>query len=603
MCGILSIINYRNSDIDSFQSALSDMGHRGPDSSGFFRNHAVLIGHKRLSILETSDKGSQPMLSNCGRYILSFNGEIYNHIDIRNEYLKDVSFVSNSDTETLLQFLITYGDSHLYLLNGMFAFVFLDLEKNKVIVARDHLGIKPLYYWKENNRYIFSSSLLSFRHFAGVKNRLNKDELETYFTYQTASTGNTLLKGVKSLELSSVLIIENEEVVIRAIDYYKDIQDNSGIRETIRQSVEMETLSDVPLVTFLSAGIDSTIVTGIISELKQDLCGLTIGYEATTDLDESAVAAITANHLDIEHKIHYQGLANLSEEVLNIYRSFDSPSPDGINVFLVSRFAKSNRRKVAITGIGGDEIFGGYRSTNIYNSIIGRLFRFKMIRKVYTKLPRMIRLKTFTELSNSRSSPEDYVFSSRKMLSYEQKRIFLNNTILSNGHLKRHESSLYDRLKGIKDPFTRINFTELYLYTSPLLLKDTDQASMLSSIEVRVPLLNRNMVSLLLNHQGNLYKGKGKQLLKNLFKSYFVERTWGRKKTGFYLPWSDWLRSDLSQDVLCSLDFLCEKGILNEEIKEEFYKYLNSRSKMSNTFWLSCLSLVQWIKTNRIEVP
>jgi asparagine synthase (glutamine-hydrolysing) len=376
MCGITGIYSKNlagKMHMINLSNATEKLSGRGPDARGVWMSDFVGLGHRRLSIIDTSVKGNQPMKDASGRYRIVFNGEIYNFKELREELLsKGISFQSNSDTEVLLYAYITYKEKCLNLLNGFFAFTIYDEKENTLFAARDRYGIKPFYYLDDDDKFIFASDMHAVLAY-GIKKELDFDSLYTYLQLNYTPAPNTMIKGIKMLRPGTYLTLKGEGLKIHQyyrIDYEKSHvtvnkdsyeRQKNHLKELLEESVKSRLISDVPLGTFLSGGIDSSIISGIAKKYKDDLHTFSIGYKDEPFFDETKYANLVAKKFGTRHTVFSLTNEDLYEHVFDILDRMDQPFADSsaIPTYILSKKTKEHIT-VALSGDGADELFSGY---------------------------------------------------------------------------------------------------------------------------------------------------------------------------------------------------------------------------------------------------
>lgn len=377
MCGFVGIVSKNIIDDKNLLAMRDTLTHRGPDSCGVYisPNHRVGLGFRRLSIIDLTEAGSQPMSTIDGDLTIVFNGEVYNYSSIKQELLSlGYSFNSQSDSEVVLYSYKQWGADCLQKFQGMFAFAIYDLQKNYLFIARDRLGIKPLYYFHDYNNFVFGSELKSIIQFTNFKKEICKDALNDYFAYGYVPNNKSIFKGVNKLEAGYKLIYSNGTI---SLNKYWELRYNpkhqtedeivSTIYDKLKSSVKLWSVSDVPVGIFLSGGLDSSAVCGLASIDSSDVQTFTIGfdYQKNNELQFAKEIAekFHANHS--EKIVDVIDAENLLDIIANIY---DEPFVDSSSIptYYLSKFTAQNV-KVALAGDGGDELFFGYHR---YDSFI-----------------------------------------------------------------------------------------------------------------------------------------------------------------------------------------------------------------------------------------
>ncbi len=371
MCGIAGICNFSSGSNDSakIRQMTSAMVHRGPDSDGIYEDDLISLGHRRLSVIDLSAKSNQPFTDASGRYVIVFNGELYNYPDVRNELI-DYPFQSSGDTEVLVAAFAKWGPACISRFKGMFAFAIWDKIDEILYVFRDRMGVKPLYFFHDQHTFIFASEIRSILASGSVPGKLNKSALPDYFSFQSFGYPSSPICGIEQLEAGTYLKISKgriEKTIYWRLGDKKpdaDFNDLEGTRQQIqvlfRNAVSRRLVSDVPVGAFLSGGIDSSMVVAMMAEVSADRPSTFNISFSDKDFDESVFAEKVAKEFNTRHtNIELQPESFLLE-LENALDAMDSPSGDGINAFVVSKAVHNTGIKVALSGVGGDELFARY---------------------------------------------------------------------------------------------------------------------------------------------------------------------------------------------------------------------------------------------------
>lgn len=598
MCGIVGTFNLARDVSPEMAKSLKDLKHRGPDMEGVFSEFAVNLGHVRLSIQDTTQGASQPFFSKNERYVLVFNGEIYNHLELREKYLSNLAFRTTSDTETLIELYSLLGEKCINLLVGMFAFVIYDRKTDALLAGRDSFGIKPLYYWSDGTRLIFSSELKAFRNFKEVAWELDLLEMHHYLTYQTTSLEGTLIRNVHLLPPGHIAHLSLGQPLRKT--QFNPTKFETVDRPVISGVVQDRLLSDVPLGVFLSGGVDSTILAVLSNQLLPHVKCITLGF-SDSNFDESTVASHTARTHELNHSIERIDPESVKQSVLSTLAKFDCPSADGFNSYLVSKAAKQSGLTVALSGLGADEIFGGYSSFRQYSKV-SRVFRWAIFKRPLIWTIRHFRLnpKLIDLLTESDLNPVSYTSIMRQSTGMEVIKQVIPN--FNSTQIAETQLRLSKLVSPEDNDKTKISKTELFLYTIPLLLRDTDQASMLNSLEVRVPFMDHRLV--LATHADEKTRELAeKGFLKGLFKDLLGPTLSTRPKTGFVLPWNAWFRDDFSEFIENAITNLSQQGLIHSDFTlNEFEKFKNNKSLVNWSFWMLLLSLDVWLQEYNVSV-
>ena len=602
MCGIAGFIDFnKKSNYEILKNMTDLLYHRGPDDGGYsfysLNNCNIGLGHRRLSILDLSSQGHQPMKFDNLEII--YNGEVYNFKEIRTKLEKyGYTFESNSDTEVILKAYHKWGVKFLEKLDGMFAFSIYDRNSNKLLIFRDRLGVKPLYYYFNNSLFMFSSELKSFHQNPFFCKEIDEESLSLYFQYGYILEPWSIFKNVYKLKAGHYLEIDlNKKQLsiqkywdVSNTDKFLDMNENeilNKIEKYLIEAFNYRMVSDVNIGVFLSGGIDSSIVTAILSN-KYKLNTYTIGFNEK-DIDESKYARKVAKFLNTNHTEYICSLKEAQDIIPLLPEIYDEPFGDSstISTFLVSKIAKKDV-KVVLSADGGDEIFAGYDKysmiMNYYNkfSILKKMkfifnfFPLKILNSLYNYETRFYKIRNIaTNFSlNTINKMMSQVFSFEETLK-----------ILNIEFLKK--TTNLDLELGNKDILNNILLFDLKSYLVDDILVKVDRATMANSIEGREPMLNYKLIEFMQQVPSSIkYKnGDKKYLLKQIAYKYIPKELIDRKKMGFGTPVDRWLYNDLkllveyylSEDKLDNSIFNVNKVL---EIKRRFYNQKESSKKI-----------------------
>jgi asparagine synthase (glutamine-hydrolysing) len=578
MCGITGFCDFNKSIKKEFlEKATSVLKHRGPDDSNseiYATGNAIIgFGHRRLSILDLSVCGSQPMHSDDGNISIILNGEIYNFNEIKKE-LRDAghSFHSNSDTEVIIKSYQQWGIDAVHRFIGMFAFVLLDKTKKVLYCFRDRAGVKPFYYYNDNGCILFASELKSLHEYPVFKTEINEEAVSLFFKYAYIRAPHTIFKNTFKLQAGHYLKIDISKKEVKEIKYYDvidfynkpkiKISEEEAIQETerlMKSAFQYRMVSDVPVGVFLSGGYDSTTVTAILQKNNaQKIKTFTIGFRENK-FNEAVYAKEIANYLGTDHHEYYcteKEAQNIIPELANI---FDEPFGDSsaIPTTLVSQFA-AKQVSVALSADGGDEIFAGYNRYTQLSSIYKLLNKAPdfllnvssslLLQIPFSKLP--VRNKRFSRVSKL-----------AEILAAKKDHLELNDALnkhYSNEHLQSllnnpasHEK-LFDALSSVNNENDFINLALALDYKTYLpddILVKVDRATMSVGLEGREPFLDHRIIEFVAQLPSDLKynKGEKKYLLKKIAHKYIPKEMLDRPKSGFGIPVYDWLKNDLKE--------------------------------------------------------
>ena len=506
MCSILG--QFSNSiDIELFKKANELMKHRGPDNSGYYLEDKVLFGHNRLAIIDLDPAANQPFLSLDNRYVIVFNGEIYNFIEIRKELSKlGHKFKTQSDTEVLLYGFIEWKEKILTKLNGMFSFVVYDKNENEIFLARDRAGVKPLYYFTDNNQLIFSSEISPISTLLGDRCSIDEQSVDIYYTLGYIPAPKTIYKEIKKFPAATYAIFKNGEIIFH--EYWKPrFEDNlismplalERIEEILMDSIKLRIRSDVPVGAFLSGGIDSSLVVAYMKKLGVDTSTYTIGFKQS-EYDESKYAKKASDIVKTNYNVKILNKSNF-DNLHKIVKHFGEPFADAsaIPMYYVSQFA-SNDVKVVLSGDGGDELFMGYNGNKSYKFI-----------SMYKKAPYFLRNffeLVLSKISTIKSLPyRDKIRLLKKIIADNLDEIILTDikkkTVIPPEYRKEYhnykiiaeewiENHLNER--EVKNDYERMIYNDFFMQLPDKMLAKVDRMSMAHSIEARTPFLDYRLI-------------------------------------------------------------------------------------------------------------
>lgn len=585
MCGICGFITKRTIRIDDLKRMNATLVHRGPDDQGeeiyeLRNNWIVGFGHRRLSIIDLSENGHQPMHSSNGRISLVFNGEIYNYKELKKE-LVNYPFRTHCDTEVLLAAYLKWGIDFVNKINGMFAIALLDRANDTVYLMRDRIGKKPLFYYvDESDGLVFGSELKALMEYPYFKKEVNKAMVGRFLSRRYLTAPDTMFEKTYKLEPGSILKIHNgntektkywdvetkyNELKNSPIMNYE--QAKRGLKDALIASISSRLIADVPVGAFISGGYDSSVVCAIAqTQLKMPLNTFCIGFE-NVDYNEAIYAKKIAEHIGSDHEELYITEKDVLELVDSIPQYYDEPfaDPSLIPTMLVSQLAKQ-KVSVVLSGDGGDELFGGY---DIYT--------------ILQNVQKMVEEKAdISEMDQSsieyRVMTEDVRKENRTQTGILGYINWINRLLLKpvDNYYYEYESKYkakrYDVIRMLLDTETRL---------PDYILVKVDRASMKYALECRCPLLDKNVVEYTyrLPQEFKNDKGYTKKILKDIAYDYIPKELLDRDKRGFAPPIDQWLRGPLRQQLInyTNRDFIIGQGIFNaDEIKKFIDSYLLS---------------------------
>ena len=573
-----------NSEVDLI-NAFNLISHRGPDFSGFIHKSNYFLGHKRLSILDTSSSGNQPFISNDGRVHISYNGEIYNFKELKNE-IKNYSFKSNTDTEVILAGYILEGEKFFKKMRGMYAISILDeriMEARKLLLIRDPSGIKPFYYFKNDEKIIFASEMKSIKVLLSEDDKkINFDVLKYYISLGYCPEPLTIYKNIQCVKVGEVIEIDlNSFKSISTIFYnHFDLSNNNnynlqtkGVELYLEKAIQKNSISDVPITYALSGGIDSSIIVAISKNLGLNPHSITIGFNDIA-YDETKKAKLLSNHINIPNTIVYPNTDIDLNVISKIFDNFDQPFADtsAIPFYFLTQTSKTFS-KVLIGGDGGDEIHNGYPSMNWllnlndYKSSLNTFFQI-VSQSNLSGIPQFRLMKRISGLLNSNNLSE--------MICKWQS--WLPTDMLHNGKsiFKYNETTIYELFESLyieNEPRDNSNkLTHSYFYKRMLsdYLRKCDMVSMLNGVEYRVPFLDEDFIKHSLSIPFNSRKNKAQ--LKSIHSKFFSGNEFKSKKSGFGIPLDKYFSVETKNEIYELL--MNRNGVVLDLIQKKYIDYL-----------------------------
>lgn len=618
MCGIAGYISLNNNFTQQqLKDAAAVMQHRGPDADGFYfsDNNTVGLAHRRLSILDLSTAANQPMWSADGRYCIVFNGEVYNFYDLKQQ-LKDkgASLKTTSDTEVILELFAQKGPSCFSTMNGMFAFAIYDKKENKVILCRDHVGIKPLFYYADENNFVFASELKVIRSVIGDKLSVNSEAIPYFlhlgFIPEPLTIYNSTYKFPAAhyaeidLNKSSIAVSPKPFWHLAEKISADTVINESGAKKQLTDllydAVKKQLISDVPIGTFLSGGIDSSLVTAIASKVNGSdrIKTFSIAIDEGK-YNESKFARQVAAHLQTDHHEFAVQEKEVMELVDRLIPAYDEPFADSsaFPTMMVSRLARKHVT-VALSGDGGDELFHGYgmyqwatRLNKPFTAVAkGPLYAASKL--MGSKYQRAGNLYDYNKnITTHIFSQEQYYFKENELAA-----------LLVNKHFDFTSINEQQKLQRNLSAAERQSFWDFNHYLKDDLLVKVDRASMQYSLESRVPLLDYRLVEFAYNLSPALKikEGTMKYLLKEVLYDHVPKEIFDRPKWGFAIPLGKWLQTDLKYllDTYTSPDVIEKYNVVNTEaVKKLKREYQNGKDYLYNRLWL-IIVLHWWLEEN-----
>src|SRR3984957_2045230 len=645
MCGICGAIGFSSREIGELavRRMLRAIVHRGPDDEGFLNASPAVVGSRRLSIIDLPG-GSQPIWNETETLAVVYNGEIYNFQELRRDLEgRGHSFRTHSDTEVIVHAYEQWGDACAERLHGMFAFAVLEMRQGRngratrVFLARDPLGIKPLYYTQAGSSFLFSSEVRSLLASGHVVPELSADSLSAYMLFGSVCEPMTMVEGVYSLPPGHYIAIETngriaagtpkdyvnlEERALRKTPGKSDSSQFSSagavaapgeVRSLLDAAVKSHLIADVPVGVFLSSGVDSTALAALAAAAQNEIHTFTVAFP-DIEFSEAEIARATAKRLGTRHSELSLSGSEMADRLDEAVAAFDQPSMDGINSYFVSWAARQAGLKVALSGLGSDEIFGGYDSFTATEQVA-------RITRAAHMVPRSLRGLSGNLLKKSkayRGSRDAFRKASAAWLDpgdlphpyFFTRALFTASTVASV--LRQDTATWGDTRWGHwlgeaateaapMDSFTQVSWLELRSYMLNTLLRDTDAMSMHHSLEVRVPFLDRSLVEKVLSLPESVKKdpAKPKSLLLAAMGGLLPKEITSQKKRTFTFPWENWLRGKLGERVSAGLQDWSPH--LDSHLNGRFAGSVFRDFQRGRTTWSRPWSLYvlnEWVKRN-----
>jgi asparagine synthase (glutamine-hydrolysing) len=610
MCSISGILKVGPASPDAVARMNSAQQHRGPDDHGISQTGSVVLGNTRLAIIDTSTAGHQPMHDPQTGNWITYNGETYNFKDLRHE-LDHEPWISNTDTEVVLRAYRYWGSDAFRKLRGMFALAIWDQQEQTLLLARDPLGIKPLYYYATEHQFIFASELRALLASGLVPRKLSAAGVDSYLANGSVESPITIIDGVKQLLPGHCLHVKaSAKIELREVEFavskHARVDGNrddavARLRAELEESVRLHLVSDVSLGVFLSGGMDSSALVALMSRVShQQPKTFSIVFDEAA-YTEAPFSRAAAERFNTDHSEIRLGEDRLLEILPGAIAAIDQPTMDGINTYVVASAVKGEGITVALSGLGGDELFAGYPSFRRALRFAAMPQASKRVLRVATGVGKFalsgsVQRQKFRQLMNSNGEAEDVYRVSRQLFSGDSiTRITgrINADPARNGH--RHDLDVVNAISQL----------ELRGYMTNTLLRDTDAMSMAHSLEVRVPFVDAKVVDYVLSLPGvwKVTPDGPKPLLADALSDLLPREFMGRPKMGFTLPFEKWmqgkLRADISK-VMESKKRLSGVGLNAEVVERIWKKFLQTPKAVGWTRPWAIYVLVKWCEVNDI---
>ena len=585
MCGLIASFNVSNFNKSSAKTSLKHLSNRGPDNEGQWSNDGVFLGFRRLSILDLRSRSNQPMISLCKKFVIVFNGEIYNFKELKKDLLdKGVKFKTNSDTEVILNLFILESEKMLIKLRGMFSFIIYNKKTKKAFIARDPYGIKPLYYGKTQQGLIFASQVKTILSLKLIENTIDKQAIELFKVLGSVPEPNTFFQKIRSVKAGHFMWIKKGKITsyekwydignvlkfINTKDSFDKNKIESLLKKSLEETVKYHLVSEVPVGIFLSGGIDSAVLTGLITQSGfKDLIGITVYFDeyVNTPLHELDSAKQIAEHFGIKHYARKVTKREFLNDLPKIVSAMDQPTIDGINTWYASKAAAELKLKVVLSGVGGDELFFGYnhfKQIVKFESLLKIFRKVSFFRLIIILIARLLYLKKknskFKFLNNYLDSIFNLWILKRSVLCVEN--VNYNKRLKIFSHIQKSIGKLS------KNSYLALAELESKLYLRNQLLRDSDWASMNHGVELRTPFVDIHLLNSLKKIIKFFPYYTKSHLLNSILEKKLPISILKRKKTGFDTPVKNWLLGILSAKKINFLDFIskfCYSNLIKNE--------------------------------------
>ncbi len=631
MCGIAGIAGGHPGEpsaLMAIQGMTDSLRHRGPDAQGIWHDDEVYLGHRRLSIIDLSAAGNQPFVSADKRYVMVYNGELYNYKDLKLELQRaefgrqsmPYIFSTHTDTEVILAAYIRWGKDCLQRFNGMFAFAIWDTQDKTLFVVRDRLGVKPLYYTFTNGRFIFASEIRSILNSGLVNRKISHEAVAEYIQYQTVHAPRTMVAGVSMLMPGHFMTFKDGKLHTAPywdINHYAREQDHLNYRQTcdhvnqlLTEAVERRLVADVPFGAFLSGGIDSSAVVSLMSKVSpEQVQTFNVSFDES-EFSEATYARLIARKFNTKHHEIRLTPGDFLKQLPEALQGIDHPSGDGPNSYIVSKATRQAGITMALSGLGGDELFAGYDIFKRFHDLENKAW--------LNAFPRLARLaggsvisarkksiqgdKTAEILGLPRISGLDAYPVNRKLFNQKQYRSLLAGAANANDadYIRNTIAHISTDASHV---LSRCSLYEIQTYMQNVLLRDTDQMSMAVALEVRVPFLDYKLVEYVLGVKDEYkYPHTAKKLLTDALGDLLPGEIINRPKMGFSLPWKEWLKHDLRSFCEQNLGEFSKQPFVNTgTVMSLWNSFLNNDPRITWSRVWHLVVLNHWMKTNHIE--
>jgi asparagine synthase (glutamine-hydrolysing) len=625
MCGINGIYGIERLDNPKgvIQRMNDKMAHRGPDADGVYQGENVVLGHRRLSIIDLSAAANQPFYSHDQRYVIVYNGELYNYQEVKTE-LSDYPFKTSTDTEVVIAAYAKWGMDCLSKFNGMFAFALWDTMSNELVLVRDRMGIKPLYYYWGDDHIVFSSEIRSVLASKLVPAKMDDSAVVDYLRYQTVHAPHTLVKDVKMLLPGHYMVISDNEQIIHkywdvTTEYDREARSHDydtvkkNVKDLLLDSVQKRLVADVPFGAFLSGGIDSSVIVGLMSEIaekKVKTFSVTFDEE---EFSEAKYARMIAEKFGTDHTEIRLKPNDFLDVIPNALNAMDHPSGDGPNTYIVSKVTKESGITMALSGLGGDELFAGYdifKRTLKLNSKKWALSFPMMVRKMAGGTLKTFKPSVASDKMNALLRMEywdvehAYQVARQVMLDANVAQLLNRDKLPVNNVFQLVSGGVASGQPGAGLPMlSKVSYAEINTYMQNVLLRDTDQMSMAHALEVRVPFLDHRLTEYVFGvSDQHKFPHTPKKLLTDAMGDLLPSEVVNRPKMGFTLPWQHWLKNELHEFAETSMHNLAERNFFDAtQVKTMWARFMENDPRITWSRVWYLIVLENWLAQHEIE--
>lgn len=620
MCGISGIFNFNQHQVDKelITNINNKLLHRGPDSGDVAMLGNVALGHRRLSIIDLSERANQPMTAN-DNFTIVFNGEVYNFQEIREKLIKEnIIFNTNSDTEVVLKSFIAYGTEAFKLFNGMFALAIYNHTSKELIIARDQFGIKPLYYFLNKDVLVFASEMKAILEYPKLEFSLNNQALVEYFWFENALGENTFYNEIKEIKPGTFAKVQGNGFKVETffdVNQIKEIEITEEdaiekVKELFEASVKRHLISDVPVGVFLSGGVDSSAITALASKHYQGkLKTFSVAFDFDKGVNELSLAQEVAEKYGTEHhEIQITG-ADLKEVLEELVNAHDEPFGDAADIplYLLTKKLKGTI-KVVLQGDGGDEFFGGYsRYQTVTNAkkYTGFSFLANLISFSRTKNIKLLRIQRFLNAISQKQAYKRNALLLTMESKYSKPLQVLNRNFFETVNMldpfKRFKE-VYESYPKDMDPTQAVFYTDTQTILKDTYFEKVDKSTMANSMEIRVPFIDKELAEFALSIPAAVKTKEGEQkyLLKKAMDQIVPDKILYGKKKGFGVPYAYWLTTSLKDYFIDQVSTKEVEFYLNKNrILEMFELHKKDKGNYGFILWKTLIFAI-WINNNNI---